>query len=190
MKIVFVDCEFTSSHLRTTLISVGLVTLEGKELYIVFNDYDRDQLTRWVEDNVLVHIDKQKAVFTSEALAILNEFFTEYSQGKPISLISAGKSLDLLLIFQLWHTLYPELKYFSYEKYLPEFLNHRKHFDLDTIFYMSGYDPDNIDRVDFVGDKTSFRKHDALYDAHIVRKCFLRLLRERKLSYFPIEVNL
>ncbi|MDI7217527.1 hypothetical protein QMN07_08325 [Leptospira santarosai] len=172
------------------MISAGFVTLEGKELYLIFNDYDRDQLTNWVKDNVLVHIDERNAISTSEAFVLLNEFFTEYSQGEPICLISAGKSLDLLLIFQLWHTLYPELRYFSYERYLPEFLNHRKHFDLDTIFYMSGYDPDCIDRSDFVGDNASFRRHDALYDAHIVRKCFFRLFYEEKLSYFPIEVNL
>ncbi|EMY76231.1 hypothetical protein LEP1GSC060_1550 [Leptospira weilii serovar Ranarum str. ICFT] len=55
---------------------------------------------------------------------------------------------------------------------------------------MSGYDPDVIDREAFVGDKKSFKKHDALYDAKIVRNCFFRLHGEGKLSYFDIKGNL
>ncbi|WP_036096942.1 hypothetical protein [Leptospira weilii] len=190
MKIVFLDCEYTSSHIKTTLISAGFVTIEGKELYLTFNDYDKEQLTNWVKENVLVHIDEKKSLSTYESFIILDTFLREYSQGEAICFISAGKSLDLLLIFQLWHLLHPELKYFSYERYLPNYLRHRKHFDLDTIFYLSGYDPDVIDREAFVGDKKSFKKHDALYDAKIVRNCFFRLHGEGKLSYFDIKGNL
>ncbi|UOG54012.1 hypothetical protein [Leptospira noguchii] len=172
------------------MISAGFVTLEGRELYLTFNDYDKKQLTDWVKENVLVHIDEDKALSTNESFRMLDTFLREYSQGEAISLISAGKALDLLLIFQLWHILHPELEYFSYERHLPNYLRHRKHFDLDTIFYLSGYDPDVIDREVFVGDKNPLRKHDALYDAQIVRNCFFRLHREGKLSCFDIEGNL
>ena len=43
-KIVFLDTEFTGEHIHTTLVSIGMVTLEGAELYLTLNDYDESQV--------------------------------------------------------------------------------------------------------------------------------------------------
>lgn len=176
MKYVFVDCEYTSTHHHTTLISIGLVSYNGRELYITLNDYNKDQLSDWVKVNVMATIDESKSVSSKQACLLIAKFLEDYSNGEKISIITAGKTFDNILLFQLWHTAFPELKYFSFERYLPDYLRHRRHFDLDTIFFMCGYDPDEITRESFVDEsEETNRKHDALYDAKIVRKCFLKL---------------
>jgi hypothetical protein len=39
-KLVFLDTEFTGLHASTTLISVGMDTLEGEEFQLCLNDYN------------------------------------------------------------------------------------------------------------------------------------------------------
>ena len=58
MKIVFADCEYTGEHSITTLVSLGLVTLDGNELYLTLNDYEDSQISHWVNENVISKIDK------------------------------------------------------------------------------------------------------------------------------------
>lgn len=179
MKLVFVDTEFTGVHAYATLISVGAVTLEGDELYVTLNDYDQSQVTDWVRQNVLVHIDKSGSVSRREACDRLALFLNKHARGERIGLMSAGKMTDIMLLFQLWHTLYPDRKYFHFEL-LPEHLNHGSHFDLNTLFFAAGVDPD-VDREAWAGVKSS-RRHDALEDAKIVRECFLKMAREGNIA--------
>lgn len=177
MKIIFIDNEFTGTHALTTLISVGLVTLEGESLYVTLNDFDKDQISEWVRTNVLSMINERESVSSLEACKKIQVFLDKYSEGEKISLVSAGKMTDIILFFQLWHKLYPTIKYFSMDL-LPEYLNHGSHFDLNTLFFVSGIDPD-IDRTKFVG-RNDVKRHHALDDAIIVRECFLKLHREGK----------
>ena len=67
-KIVFIDTEFTGEHAYTTLISIGVVTLDGRELYITLNDYDKDQITDWLKENVLADIDPEQLIFTCQQI--------------------------------------------------------------------------------------------------------------------------
>jgi DNA polymerase III epsilon subunit-like protein len=179
-KIVFLDTEFTGVHTDTTLISVGMVTLEGSSLYVTLNDYDSNQINDWIRDNVLSLIDESKSVSGKEACLRISKFLERYSENERISLVSAGKLLDITLLFQLWHSLYPETKYFNL-KYLPPYLNHGAHFDLNTLFHVAGIDPD-IDRNEFAGLHDYKRKHHALDDAMVVRKCFLSLVESGRMT--------
>ena len=52
MKLFF-DTEFTGLHKNTTLISVGIVAEDGRKFYAVLNDFDRTQCTQWIKKNVL-----------------------------------------------------------------------------------------------------------------------------------------
>jgi DNA polymerase III epsilon subunit-like protein len=180
MKIVFVDTEFTGEHAYATLISIGLITFEGKELYITLNDYDIDQVTPWVKSNVLNKIDESKSINSNQTAHIVSEFLSEYAGECSVSIVSAGKVNDLLLLFQLFHFLNPERKYFHFGECLPTYLNHRTHFDLDTLFLVAGMDP-NLDREDYVNDRNLSLKHNALFDAKIVRECFIKLINTGKL---------
>lgn len=52
MKIFF-DTEFTGLHQDTTLISIGLVSADGRKFYGELTDYDRDQCDDWINENVI-----------------------------------------------------------------------------------------------------------------------------------------
>jgi DNA polymerase III epsilon subunit-like protein len=175
MKLAFIDTEFTGEHAYTTLISLGIVGMDDESLSLSINEYDRDQVTPWLEENVLCYIDESLSVSRREAFEHVSRWFEEYSAGELVSLVSAGKSVDLLLLFELWHFGFPELKYFHHLHCLPPYLNHRAHLDLDTIFFLAGVDPD-VDREEFIDHSVSGKRHEALYDARVVRECFLKCM--------------
>jgi hypothetical protein len=173
MKFAFLDAEFTGEHAKTTLVSVGLVGLDGGSLSVTFNDYDRDQVTPWLQENVLEFIDETQSVSGTEGYRIVSEWLESYSGGEQISLVSAGKLSDILLVFELWHHAFPEEQYFHHLHLLPAYLNHSAHFDLPTIFFLAGLDPD-LDRESFAGQGVPGLRHEALHDACVVRQCFLQ----------------
>lgn len=177
MKLVFIDTEFTSLHAFTTLVSVGMVGLDGREHYVSLNDYDRDQVTPWVRDNVLSQIDPFKSVSSLEALKLTKSFLESYGAGEKISFVTPGKCSDLALVFQLWHAEFSERKYFHFLDCLPSYLTQREHFDLDTLFFAAGLDP-NLERESYISAPNRSEKHLALYDAKVVRLCFLKMLKD------------
>lgn len=50
---LYFDCEFTGLHRNTTLISLGIVSEDGRKFYAEFTDYDRNQCDEWIKENVL-----------------------------------------------------------------------------------------------------------------------------------------
>lgn len=50
---LYFDTEFTGLHKDTTLISIGIVSENGKGFYAEFSDYDRSQCDDWIRDNVI-----------------------------------------------------------------------------------------------------------------------------------------
>jgi hypothetical protein len=172
-KFAFIDTEFTGEHAHATLVSLAVVGMGGEQLVVNFNDYDRDQVTPWLRQNVLAHIDPNTGVSRAEGFPLVRKWFDSYSAGERVHLVSCGKLLDLLLVWELWHFARPDEKYFHHLHGLPEYFNHAAHFDLPTIFFLAGLDP-NMNRTEFVGEKVVGRRHDALYDAQVVKECFLR----------------
>lgn len=183
-KKVFFDLEFTGEHQFTTPVSIGMVGENNEELYITFKDYDKTQVTDWLKENVISEIDENKSISKEEGLAKIKKWLNNYRKNKNISFISFGKTIDLILLFQFWHTKSLNVKYFHYLHHLPSFLNHSSHFDLTTIFYLAGVDPD-IDRSKFL-KLTKGKRHNALYDAKIVKKCYDKLLT---MQNFPLLFN-
>jgi len=175
LKFAFLDCEFTGEHAFTTLVSLGIVGSGEEELYLTFDDYEKDQVTPWLEKNVLTYIDSSTCVSKREGFQILKKWLEEYSQGNPVSLITVGKTSDLTLLFELWHYEFPMRKYFHALHCLPKYLNHSSHFDLPTMFYLAGLDPE-MNRENFVKElQLSGKRHDALYDAKVVKACFNKI---------------
>jgi hypothetical protein len=172
----FIDAEYTGEHARTTLVSLAVVGEDGESVELVFDDFDRDQVTPWLEENVLAHLDMAKAVSRHEGWTRLVAWFEDYRRGRPVSLVSVGKTHDLVLLFELWHFACPERKYFHNLHCLPDWLNHAAHYDLPTVFFMRGLDP-GLDRAAFLGaEAPAGRRHDALYDARVARACFMKCL--------------
>lgn len=177
MKPVFIDTEFTGEHQHTTLVSLGLVTLEGDSLYITLNDYDRAQVTPWLRENVLAHINADTSVSSSQAFRIVSDWLSEYAGKGRIRLVSAGLGIDVTLLFQLWAYEKPGGGDFHWLHCLPPSLNHSGHVDLNTLFSIAGLDPQRM-REEFAPIAAGGRRHDALSDAQVVRNCYLKLIHQ------------
>lgn len=171
-KIVFLDTEFTGEHARATLVSLAMVTLDGDEFYACLNDYDQDQVSDWLRDNVLAHIDPATTVSSAQAYARLARWLEAYTEGKPLYVVSAGLLQDYILFLEMFRFACPERKYFHALHCLPAYLQHHAALDLNTLFRVCGVDP-ATDRAAFGG--VSGIRHNALDDARAVRSCFLRL---------------
>ena len=50
---IYYDAEFTGLHRNTGLISIGLVSYSGSYFYAEFTDYDKSQVTEWIQENVI-----------------------------------------------------------------------------------------------------------------------------------------
>ena len=186
MKFVFVDVEFTGEHAHTTLVSLGLVTIEGASLSVTLKDYDRDLVTPWLRENVLAHIDESTSVDRREAYERVSTWLLNYAAGDRVSLVSAGKLLDLILLFELWEFAPRKVARFHHLHCLPPHLNHAAHFDLPTVFFLAGVDP-NIDRETFAGVESRGKRHEALYDATVVRECFRRCISRKNFPQLAID---
>lgn len=59
MSLLFFDVEFTGLRKDTTLISLGIVSDNGKKFYAEFTDYDESQCDEWIKKNVIdnLHLD-------------------------------------------------------------------------------------------------------------------------------------
>ena len=55
MKLFF-DTEFTGLRKDTTLISIGIVSEDGKRFYAEFTDYDESQCDDWIKENVIKNL--------------------------------------------------------------------------------------------------------------------------------------
>ena len=54
MRIYF-DTEFTGLYKDTQLISIGLISEDGREFYGEISDIDTKNLDKWIYDNVLMN---------------------------------------------------------------------------------------------------------------------------------------
>lgn len=187
---IFFDCEFTGLHQNTTLISIGLVSECGKTFYAELTDYDKSQIDEWLQTNVIDNLLLQKyeegfyEPGSNVNLAQWNvKGNTEYikynlekwlSKFEGIEIWSDCLSYDWVLFNQIWGHAFniPKNVY-----YIP--------MDLSTLFYAKGIDAD-INREEFcngmveVNDAQSWgaggKKHNALWDAYVIRECFKRLI--------------
>lgn len=53
MNLLFFDAELTGLRKDTTLISLGIVSDNGKRFYAEFNDYNESQCDEWIKNNVI-----------------------------------------------------------------------------------------------------------------------------------------
>jgi hypothetical protein len=191
---LFIDLEFTGLHQATTPISLGIVSECGKTFYAEFTDYDRTQLNDWLEENIIpntwvaVHepITSMGEVVGDSRWAdvhvfgssdYIKPFLEEWlSQFEKIVIWSDCLSYDWVLFCNIWGHAFS----------IPENIYYIA-MDICTVFEMNNIDPD-ISREEyceienFTEEKTKvlyndFKsvKHNALWDAFIIRECYNKL---------------
>ena len=193
---IFLDTEFTGLHKNTTLISIGLVSECGKTFYAEFNDYDYVQVDDWIKDNVLNNLlykgiyqilegTKQNVSYKSGKSNIKEKLEEWLAQFKEVEIWSDCLAYDWVLFCDIFGNAFniPENVY-----YIP--------FDICTSFKELGIDPD-INREEFINYSAQVdtvehwgvnAKHNALWDAYVIRECYKKLDEKRKENKAIIEV--
>jgi hypothetical protein len=177
---VYMDTEFTGLQMPTSLISIGLISECGKTFYAEFTDYNKEQVTPWIQENVIDKlIYKERFNETSmicypsksqiECFGLkwmircwLEQYFNQFEQ---VEIYSDCLSYDWVLFNDVFGDAFsiPENVY-----YIP--------FDICTTFKEKGIDPD-ISRelyAKYVGED---QKHNAFFDAKIIKACHERLMQ-------------
>jgi len=188
---IFFDTEFTGLHQKTTLISIGLISECGKTFYAELTDYDKSQIDDWLQENVIDNLrfkeplqgedeyyiatrandnstpnDLYKSFsleLRNESSVVKHQLLQWLSQFESVEMWSDCLSYDWVLFNQLFGHAFsiPKNVY-----YIP--------FDICTSFKEKGIDPD-INREEFAGMKEGAQKHNALWDAKVIRECHIKL---------------
>lgn len=186
---IFFDTEFTGLHQHTTLISIGFVAENGREFYAELNDYDESQIGDWIQDNVIANLiydnrdgnwsytDGAHTGRSGDRAYIVRELqlwfasLMELSNVDQFEMWSDCLAYDWVLFCQLWNG---ALKVPEWIYYIP--------FDISTLFKIKGVDPD-INREKFIGwIKKNQNKHNALWDAKVVKACHEKLTEQSDLG--------
>jgi len=189
---LFFDMEFTGLHQNTTLISLGIVSECGKTFYAELTDYDESQIDEWLRKNVINSLkfypplkgqdehwvmtrhednplenpvsDSYSIEVRCDKLELKFELTRWLSQFEEVQMVSDCLAYDWVLWNQIWGHAFSIPKHVYY---IP--------LDLCTMFFMKGIDPD-ISREEFSGMTEGAEKHNALWDAEVIKKCYDKLL--------------
>ena len=180
MKIFF-DTEFTGLHQNTTLISIGCVAEDGREFYAELIDYDKSQVDDWLQENVIDNLildfegheeDGNNLYVRADTPFVQADLENWLSKFKLIEIWSDTLAYDWVLFNQLFGHAFniPPNVY-----YIP--------FDIATLFKIKGIDPD-INREEFglsdesgaMPDPSRWNKHNALWDAKVIKACYGKLM--------------
>ena len=184
MTKLFFDTEFTGLHQNTTLISIGIVSDCGKTFYAEFTDYDKTQVDEWLKTNVIddlilphdlggngVAVDG----FVGDTKFIKEHLTKWLSQFESIQIWSDCLSYDWVLFCQIFGHAFsiPNNIY-----YIP--------FDICPLLLQKIGDAD-INREEYAGNMIEVNdsrnwggvsKHNALWDAYVIRACYNRLMSQ------------
>ena len=168
---IFFDTEFTGLHQKTTLISIGFISECGKTFYAEFTDYDKSQVDNWIKENVInntlfingnssscTNLNNYSHIGATETIvADLKDWLSQFEQ---VEIWSDCLSYDWVLFNQLFGHAFniPKNVY-----YIP--------FDICTLFKIKGVDPD-ISREEYASMSENSLKHNALWDAKVIKKCY------------------
>jgi hypothetical protein len=165
---IFFDTEFTGLHQDTTLISIAMVAEDGRELYCELNDYDKTQIDDWLYNNVIANLHNTNPINTLQLRNAIEGFIEPY---ETVEIWSDCLSYDWMLFNQIWGHAFniPEKIY-----YIP--------FDICTLFKIKGVDPD-VSREEYAGITSGIQKHNALWDAKVIKACYEKLNKQNKTQY-------
>jgi hypothetical protein len=171
---VFFDTEFTGLHRNTTLISIGLVSEDGRTFYAEFNDYDQDQLNDWVRDNVLRHL---RFSDTDSVTPELDFKQHAMKSSRQVVTRALAEWLGQFDVAEMWAD-YPAYDWvlfcdlFGGTFHLPTGVSLNA-FDVATLLKGAGVAP-GVNRAEFAGCPEA-TIHNALDDARLAKACYEKL---------------
>lgn len=181
---LFFDTEFTGLHKNTSLISIGIVSEYGDKFYAEFSDYKKEQVDSWIKENV---VDNLKYNNSDRFLSIsclggkyicnvkgsvdeikhqlINWILNIYRNHdfKKLEFWSDCLSWDWVLFVDIFGSSF-DLPFYIYPYPM----------DIVTMFRERNIDPD-VNREYFVYKEDKNGKHNALFDAEVIRDCYYLL---------------
>lgn len=186
---LFLDSEFTGFHQKTTLISLGIVSEDGRTFYAEFSDYDKDQVDEWIRDNVIAGLQFSPAPAGQMEHFLWSRFKPDVPLPKMSNMELRGSTLDIQQVLDKWLKQFDQVEIWSdclaYDWVLfnqiwghafkiPQNIYYIP-FDICTLFKLKGINPD-INREEFAEMTEGAEKHNALWDARVIRACYERAI--------------
>lgn len=179
---IFFDTEFTGLHKDTNLISIGCVAEDGGTFYAEIYGYDESQVNDWIKTNVIDHLKfneyasylsspKENHVElkgTKEYVAACFKIWLEDNYPGPIQMVSDVCHYDMVLFIDLFGDAFS----------LPKGINpacHDINQDIAKFFHCSEHEAFDYNREDIIKELPEGDKHNALYDAMVIKKIYEKL---------------
>ena len=176
MKIFF-DTEFTGLHQNTTLISIGMISEDGKKFYAELTDYDKSQVNDWINKNVLAHRwchlnemdwDKDPYYVYGNRISVLHELKKYLAQFESVELVSDCAHYDMMLFINLFGTAFDIPK-----NVCPACYDVNQ--DIAYFHEVDGHTAFDINREEILKNNNieiKGKKHNALYDAEVIKALY------------------
>ena len=175
---IYFDTEFTGLHNGTTLISIGLVDENGRSFYAELTDYDKNQVTDWINDNVIKNLTNPILELTGDHWKItgikamvktaLNKWLEEYGN-EQITLVSDVCHYDMVMFISLYGDAFhiPDMITPACYDINQDIANHynislKKAFDINR--------EELSENLGFSVDENN--KHNSLFDALIIKNIY------------------
>lgn len=181
MKKIFLDTEFTGLHQHASLLSLALVAESGEEFYAEFSDYPPQEINEWVAREVLTNffLDNTNQDWQNLSRMQVKGTKEEITGALRVWLAQFGNEKSSL---QVWADC-PHYDWVFFCQLFGGALNipntiHYMCMDLATLFELRTGDSDR-NREEFAAAgkaQLKGKKHNALYDAHVSRLCYNKLM--------------
>lgn len=193
---LYFDTEFTGLHKDTTLISIGIVSDDGRSFYAELTDYDKSQVDDWIQVNVIDNLIFKAPNIGEHEHNSMQRHEASNPIGNPLnkgySMEIRGNKLEVSKELRKWMNQFDEVKMYSdclaydwvlFNDLFGHAFNIPKNvyyipFDICTIFEMNGIDAD-ISREEFINNSVYGEKHNALYDAKVIKECYQKLTKPK-----------
>ena len=179
MKKIFLDTEFTGLHQKASLISLALVAESGEEFYAEFTDYNKKQVTDWIQKNVM-----KKLIINENSLSDIKNVRIKGNKNKIKEALilwfnqfpKKKNSIQIWADCYAWDwVLFCEL--FGGAFNIPKNI-HYMTMDLATYLFSKNIEVDT-ERIKLLPndykEKDNLKQHNALYDARVELEVFKEL---------------
>ena len=177
---MYFDTEFTGLRKNTQLISIGLISEDGKEFYAEFASINTELLDDWIIENVLMNTAKYGEVNETDIVVnesdyhfgtreeIQEELKEWLSQFNEVQLVSDVCHYDMVLFIDIFGSAFD----------LPENVSpvcYDINQDIASYYEESqknAFDRNREDILEEKGITVVGQKHNSLYDARVIQQIY------------------
>ena len=176
---IFLDTEFTGLHKDTTLISLGLVAEDGDEFYAELTDYDKNQVDYWLQENIIANLwyEAGKVDFehptkyyrgNKDFIRLkLNDWLSKYD---TIEWVSDVAHYDFVLLIDLLYGKAIDIPHMKHGASIHDINQDiAKYYNISEL---EAFDKSREDILNSKGIEIKGLKHNALYDAKVIKAIY------------------